>query len=739
VTVGTARSGDAVSVEREVAQLRAEISGLRAEVTAQTTVLQELKQLVVVSMANRGDASPPVGVSTFAAQAQQPVSSTPHITEIPPGVDAGAAAGATPELVAAEQPAAGASGVSAATATAAAAAAATVSPSSLVGASVFVSCRFPSVQDGGESEPGALKEMMYVRASLEARGVEVLPLEDPGNVDRQQDIFDSIDRCDLFIVFGTRTYGEDTGNPMCSYNEFTFAQAEHKAVAWIKMCDVIASPTIRAGLSGSGAIYKIWEETPAMIDFIANKIPDQDRRTSVSQKEKIFKRQKQRRADRVAMNRKVEMLERQLADQKTLAAARFTPSLVKNVRAEKVVGVLGQLRVTWDASRSSSGDMITYVVRAEPTFGDGEWALDDELRCVVDGAATDGSPHVFTVVAKTAAGFESAPSAPSVAAAACSIADKTPAQVLNVQAQKIVGSLGKIKVDWSASRAPCGDEATSYAVRVDPPLSGGAVWTVTRVRGRPSSTFDGAATDGSAHTFTVVAKTAAGYESALSAPSVAAAACSIADKTPAQVLNVRAEASPGGPGQLKVDWDEALAPCGETAARYKVVASPPLGGGDQVVDAATTCVFDDAPTDGSAVHTFTVVALAAAGFEGPMSAPSVAAAAWNADDTQEPNVGWAAANKGRRLPPHKHTGRWVRRAPRVQLHSAPPRGGQRRATTATPRRSYAGGARVTGGARAFAPLRPLRARRARSVSLSTALTPLSLSLSLSPPRLVSPS
>ena len=91
MTVGTARSGDAVSVEREVAQLRAEISGLRAEVTAlttvvqvlkqpraevtaQTTVLQELKQLIV-SMANRGGASPPVGVSTFAAEAQQPVSS----------------------------------------------------------------------------------------------------------------------------------------------------------------------------------------------------------------------------------------------------------------------------------------------------------------------------------------------------------------------------------------------------------------------------------------------------------------------------------------------------------------------------------------------------------------------------------------------------------------------------------------------------------------------------------------
>ena len=99
---------------------------------------------------------------------------------------------------------------------------------------------------------------------------------------------------------------------------------------------------------------------------------------------------------------------------------------------------------------------------------------------------------------------------------------------------------------------------------------------------------------------------------------------------------------------------------------------------------------------------------------------------------------WAAANNGRRLPPHKHTGAYVRRARRVLLLSDPPRGGHRRTTTAIPRRSCASGARVTGGAlaRPSPPLRPLRARCARSISLSTALTPspsLALALALPAP------
>ena len=60
--------------------------------------------------------------------------------------------------------------------------------------------------------------------------------------------------------------------------------------------------------------------------------------------------------------------------------------------------------------------------------------------------------------------------------------------------------------------------------------------------------------------------------------------------------------------------------------------------------------------------------------------------------TLDPNIivqcsrAWATANNERRLPPHKHTGRYVRRARRVLPLSAPPRGYLRHATTVSPRR-----------------------------------------------------
>ena len=98
------------------------------------------------------------------------------------------------------------------------------------GRSVFLSARFPS-----RAELGAVDEIAYVRRALEQRGVVVLPPESHGSLDHISDIFESIVHADLFVFFGTTSYGEDTGNPMCSYKEFTFAQQEKKLMAWIKV------------------------------------------------------------------------------------------------------------------------------------------------------------------------------------------------------------------------------------------------------------------------------------------------------------------------------------------------------------------------------------------------------------------------------------------------------------------------------------------------------------------------
>ena len=135
--------------------------------------------------------------------------------------------------------------------------------------SAFLSLRFPSA-DGGRTEPGALDEMLFVRTALEAKGVRVLPKNNPGNTDREAEIAWSIDLCDIFIVFGTQTYGQNTGNPMCTFYEFKMAHAEAKPLVWIKMSHKIAEPTVRMGLKG--LIYKEWEENDAMIDWIMDRL-----------------------------------------------------------------------------------------------------------------------------------------------------------------------------------------------------------------------------------------------------------------------------------------------------------------------------------------------------------------------------------------------------------------------------------------------------------------------------------
>ena len=138
--------------------------------------------------------------------------------------------------------------------------------------SIFLSGRFPSQPGAAVHEPGAVAQMTYVRHALVRRGYEVTPNESAHDDRRQEEIFDAIDRCELFVFFGTQTYGKNTGNPMCTHFEFTQAQGEGKRMAWIKMCDRIDASVVRSGCRGAGLIFKPWEETSAMIDWIVEKI-----------------------------------------------------------------------------------------------------------------------------------------------------------------------------------------------------------------------------------------------------------------------------------------------------------------------------------------------------------------------------------------------------------------------------------------------------------------------------------
>jgi len=119
--------------------------------------------------------------------------------------------------------------------------------------SVFLSLRMSS--DGKPAPNCADLESAWVRRRLTARGVDVLPLpvdKVTPRIDRLEDIMSSIARCDLFIIFGTKTYGEDTNNPMCSYHEFEKARNLGKIMVHLQMCDAPAMIEMKERLPAGG-------------------------------------------------------------------------------------------------------------------------------------------------------------------------------------------------------------------------------------------------------------------------------------------------------------------------------------------------------------------------------------------------------------------------------------------------------------------------------------------------------
>ena len=134
--------------------------------------------------------------------------------------------------------------------------------------SVFLSGRFTG-------STGAQIEIEWMRQMLEALGIIVYPSKSPDGIDRMDDIAEGVANCDAFVVFGTPNYGEDTGNPKSSFNEFKYAKAEGKTMAWLNMnggkmgfSKLKGQATIMMGLQG--VIYKMWEKNDETVEWVAN-------------------------------------------------------------------------------------------------------------------------------------------------------------------------------------------------------------------------------------------------------------------------------------------------------------------------------------------------------------------------------------------------------------------------------------------------------------------------------------
>ena len=107
-------------------------------------------------------------------------------------------------------------------------------------------------------------EALWLRRALESQGVTVLPREKQGaGQDWMEHIFDAVDRCHLFIVFGTDSYGEKTSSEYSTHVEFKLACKEQKPIAHIKMTSGDKSGIIekftRHRLELMNLIYETWE------------------------------------------------------------------------------------------------------------------------------------------------------------------------------------------------------------------------------------------------------------------------------------------------------------------------------------------------------------------------------------------------------------------------------------------------------------------------------------------------
>eukprot|EP01043_Picozoa_sp_COSAG02_P000852 COSAG02_NODE_17_length_55377_cov_106.402258_32_plen_634_part_00 len=89
---------------------------------------------------------------------------------------------------------------------------------------IFGSMRFPVPPEA---------RMLF--AALQAVGVYLKIVDMAAGQDIDKEVYQWIEHCETFFVFGTKNYGEDTGNSACTYNEVKFAQAKRKTIILLRM------------------------------------------------------------------------------------------------------------------------------------------------------------------------------------------------------------------------------------------------------------------------------------------------------------------------------------------------------------------------------------------------------------------------------------------------------------------------------------------------------------------------
>ena len=80
-----------------------------------------------------------------------------------------------------------------------------------------------------------LPEAIELREALKERGVHLKIVELTPGADINQEVFESIEHAEAFMVFGTSNYGEKTANPACTYFESEYARNAGKKMILLRM------------------------------------------------------------------------------------------------------------------------------------------------------------------------------------------------------------------------------------------------------------------------------------------------------------------------------------------------------------------------------------------------------------------------------------------------------------------------------------------------------------------------
>ena len=104
---------------------------------------------------------------------------------------------------------------------------------------VFASMRFTNGQP--------LPEALQLRDALRERGVHLKIVELTAGADINEEVFESIEHAEAFLVFGTSNYGEKTPNPACEPPPACPAKLSLNGVAFCAWADApTTSPSTRA-------------------------------------------------------------------------------------------------------------------------------------------------------------------------------------------------------------------------------------------------------------------------------------------------------------------------------------------------------------------------------------------------------------------------------------------------------------------------------------------------------------